>query len=139
MKNKIIVLGAGLVGSVMAIDLSKYHEVTSVDFNPHSFLKFQDHPGIAPVMGNIILGHHNKNMTVRKYECLVGGLPVIREWPFENKAVFSPIDVIEEYTRTARCIQNYKIVAKEALSDPELLHFDGVGTLESRDSDGFVR
>lgn len=92
--------------------------------------------GVAPGMGNIILGYHNKQMEISSYECLVGGLPVVREWPFEYKAVFSPVDVIEEYTRPARYIQNGKEVVREALSDPELIHFDGIGTLESWNSDG---
>jgi len=92
--------------------------------------------GVAPGMGNIILGFHNQRMKIENYECLVGGLPVVREWPFEYKAVFSPIDVIEEYIRPARYIQNSALVVKEALSDPELIHFDGVGTLESWNSDG---
>jgi saccharopine dehydrogenase-like NADP-dependent oxidoreductase len=87
-------------------------------------------------MGNIILGYHNSRMKINHYECLVGGLPVVREWPYEYKAVFSPIDVIEEYTRPARYIQNGALVVREALSDPELLHFDRVGTLESWNSDG---
>lgn len=212
MKKKIIVLGAGLVGSAIAIDLAKNHQVTSVDINPDSFKKFKNSPniasiqadlgspekvkelvsdydlvigavpgfmgrqtmkaiieagknmvdisfmpedfmeldglakkhrvtvvadcGVAPGMGNIILGYHNQNMDVKKYECLVGGLPVIREWPYEYKAVFSPIDVIEEYIRPARYIQNYEMLTKEALSDPELVHFEGLGTLESWNSDG---
>jgi len=212
MTNKIIVLGAGLVGSAIAIDLSHNHEVTSADINPEALNKFKNYPkiktvqadlnqpeavknlvadfdlvigavpgfmgfqtlktvieagknivdisfmpedflqldklakknrvvaiadcGVAPGMGNIILGHHNKNMQVKSYECLVGGLPVIREWPYEYKAVFSPIDVIEEYIRPARFIQNYEMVTKEALSDPELIHFDEIGTLESWNSDG---
>lgn len=92
--------------------------------------------GVAPGMGNIILGYHHHKMKVRSYECLVGGLPVAREWPFEYKAVFSPIDVIEEYTRPARYVQNGALVVKEALSDPELICFDGIGTLESWNSDG---
>ena len=75
-------------------------------------------------------------MKIRTYECLVGGLPVVREWPYEYKAVFSPIDVIEEYIRPARYVQNGAVVVKEALSDPELIHFPGVGTLESWNSDG---
>src|SRR5687768_36127 len=92
--------------------------------------------GVAPGMGNIILGYHNQRMKVHEYECLVGGLPVVREWPYEYKAVFSPIDVIEEYTRPARYVQNGALITKEALSDPELIHFDSVGTLESWNSDG---
>jgi saccharopine dehydrogenase-like NADP-dependent oxidoreductase len=92
--------------------------------------------GVAPGMGNVILGHHNSLMEISDYECLVGGLPEIREWPYEYKAVFSPIDVIEEYIRPARYVQHSKLITKEALSDTELIEFNGVGTLESWNSDG---
>jgi len=209
--KKAIVLGAGLVGKAMAIDLSKKFEVTAVDINTEALAElkkynvtvkqldfanlsalsaaiepfdivvgavpgflglqtartvieagknmvdisfFPEDPfqlddlakkhnvtivtdcGVAPGMGNIILGYHNKRMKIDRYECLVGGLPLVREWPYEYKAVFSPIDVIEEYIRPARYVQSGAIVIKEALSDPELVHFDGVGTLESWNSDG---
>jgi lysine 6-dehydrogenase len=209
--KKIIVLGAGLVGKAMAIDLTKKFDVTSLDINEDALQEvskqgiktlraditdleglkksvepydlvvgavpgflglrtakaiieagknmvdisfFPEDPfiidelaknkgvtvitdcGVAPGMGNIILGYHNKRMKIDSYECLVGGLPVVREWPYEYKAVFSPIDVIEEYIRPARYVQNNAVVVKEALSDPELIHFPGVGTLESWNSDG---
>jgi lysine 6-dehydrogenase len=211
MKKKIAVLGAGLVGKAIAIDLAKNFEVISADINEEAlkaldqhgiqthradlsnaeqlrslltpvdlvigavpgFLGFQtvrtaieakknmidisffpEDPfelddlakknqvtivtdcGVAPGMGNIILGYHNHRMKIDTYECLVGGLPVVREWPFEYKAVFSPIDVIEEYTRPARYVQGGALIIKEALSDPELIHFEGIGTLESWNSDG---
>jgi len=211
MSKKIVVLGAGLVGKTISVDLSRNYDVTTLDCSEESlrhlqtlgvktikgdfsdknflaaniasadlvvgavpgFLGFQtiktvieagkdvvdisffpEDPflldelaktnkvtavtdcGVAPGMGNIILGYHAKKMRVQNYECLVGGLPVVREWPFEYKAVFSPIDVIEEYTRPARYVQNNMLVVKEALSDPELIHFDGIGTLESWNSDG---
>jgi lysine 6-dehydrogenase len=92
--------------------------------------------GVAPGMSNVILGYHNQRMKVHAYECLVGGLPIVREWPYEYRAVFSPIDVIEEYVRPARYVQNGTVVIKEALSDPELIAFDQIGTLESWNSDG---
>lgn len=92
--------------------------------------------GVAPGMGNIILGHHYNRMNVLKFECMVGGLPFKREWPWQYKAVFSPIDVIEEYTRPARYIINGEIVTREALSEPEYVEFDEVGTLEAWNSDG---
>jgi saccharopine dehydrogenase-like NADP-dependent oxidoreductase len=63
-------------------------------------------------------------------------LPFKREWPWEYKAVFSPIDVIEEYIRPARFIQNGEMVIREALSDPELIQFAKTGTLEAWNSDG---
>ena len=92
--------------------------------------------GVAPGMGNIIFSHHDKMMKITDYECLVGGLPKKREWPFEYQTVFSPIDVIEEYIRPARYVQNKSLIIKEALSDTELVEFEEIGTLESWNSDG---
>lgn len=93
--------------------------------------------GLAPGLCNMILGYQNKRMqTITSYECLVGGLPVEREWPYEYKAVFSPIDVIEEYTRPSHYIENGVEVIKPALSDPDHVYFKGIGTLESFNTDG---
>jgi saccharopine dehydrogenase-like NADP-dependent oxidoreductase len=92
--------------------------------------------GVAPGMGNVILGRYNELMKVHTYECLVGGLPVKRDWPFQYKAGFSPIDVIEEYVRPARYVQKGELVVREALSDPELVNFEKVGSLESFNTDG---
>ena len=209
--SKIIVLGSGLVGSVMADDLSNSHDVTSVDLSSKNLEKirsrkvkkiqenilesnnlenlikdfnlvvgalpgyigfnimkrvieskknivdisfFPEDPfsldkiakennviavmdcGVAPGMSNVIFSHHNNSMIINNYECLVGGLPFKREWPFEYQAVFSPIDVIEEYIRPARYVQNSKIVIKKALSDTKIENFDKIGSLESWNSDG---
>jgi len=92
--------------------------------------------GIAPGLDNLILGHHDRSMKVERFECLVGGLPKHRRWPFEYKAPFSPIDVIELYTRPARFVEAGATVIRPALSDAELVHFDGVGTLEAFNTDG---
>jgi len=92
--------------------------------------------GVAPGMGNIILGYYNKTLKITDFECLVGGLPKIKKWPFAYKAPFSPVDVIEEYTRPARYVENRNLVIKEALSDVEHVEFKNVGTLESFNSDG---
>jgi len=92
--------------------------------------------GVAPGMSNLILGYHNANMTITNFECMVGGLPKKRVKPFEYKAPFSPIDVLEEYTRPARYVENSCIITKPALSDAELLNFEPVGTLESFNTDG---
>ncbi|MCH2146671.1 MAG: hypothetical protein MK073_02485, partial [Phycisphaerales bacterium] len=54
----------------------------------------------------------------------------------EYKAPFSPRDVIEEYIRPARIVENGKKVVKPALSEVELLELPGVGTLEAFNSDG---
>lgn len=212
MKN-IIVLGAGMVGSTMAIDMAKQHKVTLTDVNTNTlektkqkcssldvsvldvtnkdalqsaienfdlvvcavpgFLGYQTLQtiikakknvidisffpensleldalakknnvtaivdcGVAPGMGNIILGHYNEIMTLTDFECLVGGLPKVKKWPFCYKAPFSPIDVIEEYTRPARYVENGETITREPLTDCEHVEFDNVGTLESFNSDG---
>lgn len=92
--------------------------------------------GVAPGMGNIILGHYTSEYKVESYKCMVGGLPVERKLPYQYKAPFSPIDVIEEYTRPARIVEGGKIVIKEALSDPEYVDIPGIGTLEAFNTDG---
>lgn len=92
--------------------------------------------GVAPGMDNIILGYYNEKMKLTDFECLVGGLPKVKKWPFCYKAPFSPVDVIEEYTRPARYVENSKVITREALTDCEYIEFDKVGTLESFNSDG---
>lgn len=92
--------------------------------------------GVSPGLSNLILGYHNKKMKVEFYECLVGGLPFRRSLPFEYSASFSPIDVIEEYTRPARLMENGKIVVKPPLSELENLEIEPIGTLECFNTDG---
>ena len=87
-------------------------------------------------MDNLILVYHDSQMKITDFECLVGGLPKVKKWPFCYKALFSPVDVIEEYTRPARYVENFELVTKPALTDCELVEFDNVGTLESFNSDG---
>jgi lysine 6-dehydrogenase len=93
--------------------------------------------GVAPGMCNILIGYVNHLLDeTENILYYVGGLPEIREWPYEYKAVFSPVDVIEEYTRPARYVENGKFIVRTALSDPELINFTGVGTLEAFNTDG---
>jgi saccharopine dehydrogenase-like NADP-dependent oxidoreductase len=93
--------------------------------------------GVAPGCHNLILGDLSRQWDhITAFECLVGGLPVVRTWPYEYKAGFSPIDVIEEYTRPARYVKGGRVVTFPALSEPELLDFEGLGTLESFNTDG---
>ena len=93
--------------------------------------------GVAPGMSNVLIGYIDDILDITEtVKIFVGGLPKIREWPYEYKAVFSPIDVIEEYTRPARYVENGVEVVRQALSDPELINFSGIGTLEAFNSDG---
>jgi saccharopine dehydrogenase-like NADP-dependent oxidoreductase len=211
--SKVIVLGAGMVGSAMAIDMAKKHQVTLTDISENvlkrarqryadlaiqtldatnikelqnairkhdlvinavpGYLGFQtlraiieadmnvidiaffpensleldalakEHQvtaivdcGVAPGMDNVILGYYNEILKLSDFECLVGGLPKVKKWPFYYKAPFSPIDVIEEYTRPARYVENGKEIVREPLTDCEYVEFDKVGTLEAFNSDG---
>jgi lysine 6-dehydrogenase len=93
--------------------------------------------GVAPGMSNMLVGYVNSQL-----DCLenvfiyVGGLPVVREFPFEYKAVFSPVDVIEEYVRPAFHIENGRKIIRPALSEVEYLTFPQIGTLEAFNTDG---
>jgi lysine 6-dehydrogenase len=93
--------------------------------------------GVAPGCSNLVLGRMAAELDrVDNFTCMVGGLPAVRTWPFEFKAVFSPIDVIEEYTRPARFKRFGQMVTLPALTDVEPVDFPGVGTLEAFNTDG---
>ena len=93
--------------------------------------------GVAPGLSHMLaaLGVRRLDRTDR-IDIMVGGLPRRRAWPYEYKAGFSPHDVIEEYVRPARLVEGGAVVVKEALSEPELIEFPGVGTLEAFNTDG---
>ncbi|MCP4572817.1 MAG: saccharopine dehydrogenase [bacterium] len=93
--------------------------------------------GVFPGMGSALIGRAAR-LCDRLDDVVihVGGLPEVRQQPFEYRAVFSPVDVIEEYTRPARYRRDGLEVMTPALSEPELLDFPGVGTLEAFDTDG---
>ncbi len=93
--------------------------------------------GIAPGMSNLILGRLEEELDeTTRFECMVGGLPVVRHWPFQYKAPFSPVDVLEEYTRPARLRRNGRTRVVPALSDVEMLDLPEVGALEAFNTDG---
>jgi len=93
--------------------------------------------GVYPGMGSALIMDVTRRLDkVESVLTYVGGLPEIREWPSEYKAVFSPIDVIEEYIRPARYIENGFEVVRPALSDAEYIFFPKIGTLEAFNTDG---
>ncbi|MCH7808538.1 MAG: saccharopine dehydrogenase family protein [Planctomycetes bacterium] len=93
--------------------------------------------GVSPGLSNMIVGYvHAQLDTTHRAVMYVGGLPKVRHWPYEYKAPFAPSDVIEEYTRPARFIENGLRVTRPALSEAELIDFPKVGTLEAFNTDG---
>lgn len=213
MANKVIVLGAGLVGKPMAMDLSKNGEfevtiadidqkrlneinsnittvkadlqnsivlkslvqpfdyvinavpgfmgyeclkncieakkdIVDIAFYPEDVFELSEFAeannvqvicdiGVAPGMSNLLTGYAASKLDiVENVDIYVGGLPKVRTKPWEYKAVFSPSDVIEEYTRPARIVRNGKIVTVPPLTEIELLEFKVLGSLEAFNSDG---
>ncbi len=210
--SKIVVLGAGMVGKAIAIDLAQRHQVTSVDLDEKSLKYLSDHYnistqavnlmddealrqlvaqfdlvvsavpgfmgydvvrtvieaqknivdisfmpedfmdlnalaarngvtaitdcGVAPGMPNLIAGYWNEWMEIERFSYVVGGLPREKIYPFFYKAPFSPVDVVEEYTRPARYVEKGQSMTKPAMSEPELMYFEKVGTLEAFYTDG---
>jgi saccharopine dehydrogenase-like NADP-dependent oxidoreductase len=93
--------------------------------------------GVAPGLSNLFCGRAQARLDrLERVRILVGGLPVARRWPWEYGAVFSPIDVLEEYTRPARFIEHGDLVVREALTEPSLVDLPGVGTVEAFNTDG---
>jgi len=92
--------------------------------------------GVAPGVSNFIIGRYNEEMKIDSFECYVGGLPKEKKPPFQYKAPFSPVDVIQEYIRPARLVEGGIIVTRPALSERELMQFNEVGELEAFNTDG---
>jgi len=93
--------------------------------------------GVAPGMSHMIIGYVDSLLDkTESATILVGGLPITREWPYEYKVSWSPLDVLEEYIRPARVVECGEIVEKPALSDPELVNLPPIGTLEAFNTDG---
>ena len=93
--------------------------------------------GVAPGMTNALVGYGTSLLDEpQEAIILVGGIPVKREWPYEYKATWSPIDVLWEYNQPAQQLINGEIVVKPALTEIELIDFPRIGTLEAFNTDG---
>ena len=93
--------------------------------------------GVSPGLSNLAVGRAAAVLDeIEDVRIFVGGLPVPRTWPFEYRSVFSPTDVVEEYTRPARTVEGGEVVVRPALSGVEPLEVAGVGTLEGFYTDG---
>lgn len=93
--------------------------------------------GISPGLSNLILGHVVATADrVERFVCYVGGLPFDRSAPFEYKAPFSPIDVLELYTRPARYRERGRMRTAPPLSGIERVELAELGELEAFLTDG---
>ena len=122
--------------------------IVDISFAPENALTLDDEAkragvlaiidaGVSPGLSNLAVGRAAWQMdAVEEVTIYVGGLPLTRVWPWEYRSVFSPTDVIEEYTRPARLVENGKVVTRPALSEIEMIEVPGVGTLEAFNTDG---
>ena len=93
--------------------------------------------GVSPGLSNLACGRAAGRLdAVDSIVISVGGLPFRRVPPWEYRIVFSATDVIEEYTRPARLVEDGRIVTKPALSEVTRFDLPGVGTLEAFLTDG---
>jgi lysine 6-dehydrogenase len=93
--------------------------------------------GVAPGISNLLVGRAAERLRpVDTVRILVGGLPRVRRRPYEYKAGFSPEDVLEEYTRPARLMEEGHVVTRPPLTEIETLDWPGVGTVEAFLTDG---
>ncbi len=93
--------------------------------------------GVSPGISNFAVGRAAARFSeIEDIAILVGGLPADRNRPFGYAIVFSAADVIEEYTRPARIVEDGHVVTRPALSEVETVEVPGVGTLEAFLTDG---
>ena len=92
--------------------------------------------GIAPGLSNLIVGNIISKNNIKDIKIMVGGLPKEKNPPWNYRAPFSPMDVIEEYTRPARAKIDNQVVTKKALSDIQNFEVENIGELEAFLTDG---
>lgn len=93
--------------------------------------------GVAPGMSNMLAVHAANSLDVcERVDVIVGGVPQHPMPPYFYKAAFSPRDVLEEYTRPARVVEDGAIVEKQPMSEEEPIEFAGVGSFVAFLTDG---
>lgn len=93
--------------------------------------------GYAPGLSNILVGEAYTQMKKIDYlKIMVGGIPEKPVPPFNYRITWSPQDLIEEYTRTARIYKDYRVITVPALTGIEEFYIRDVGRLEAFYTDG---
>ena len=139
----------GRVGhKVRKILVEKGHKVADLAFTPedpseinqlaidnNSVLIYD--VGVAPGLSNLLLKEANRRHgRLSLGRVRVGGNPCTKDSGWSYMAPFSPVDVIEEYTRPARIIRNGEIVTLPALSERIKFEVSERGEMEAFLTDG---
>ena len=133
---------------LMTYAVEAHRDLVDISYTPENPFKLhskaRDHEnivvpqcGVAPGFTNMCVGDASRRLgTMTKVRCFVGGLPREPTPPLNYRIVFSLEDVINEYSRPARIIENGKQKMVDALSGRGFLNFPGVGRLEYFITDG---
>ena len=93
--------------------------------------------GIAPGLSNMLIKkEYDADTKIKDVSIKVGGNPVKPDNEWSYMAPFSPSDVIEEYTRPARIIENGGINTVEPLTDLHSINVGNFGVMEAFLTDG---
>ncbi|MCD6371952.1 MAG: saccharopine dehydrogenase NADP-binding domain-containing protein [Thermococcus sp.] len=130
MKKFDLIVGAlpGRFGyNVLKAALKAQRDIVDVSFMPEDPLQLDEDAktakirmvvdaGFAPGLSNVLMGHIQSELGLIEEGWInVGGLPKDPKPPLYYRVVFSPYDLIEEYTRPARIIKNGEIVSVDPL------------------------
>ena len=132
MKKFDLIIGAlpGKFGfSTLKAAIKAKKDIVDVSFMPENPLELDDRAkeagirmivdaGFAPGLSNILMGHIEAVLGKLDEGVInVGGLPKNPKPPLYYKVVFSPYDLIEEYTRPARIIRKGRLIRVDPLED----------------------
>ncbi len=132
MKKFDLIVGAlpGKLGfSTLKTAIKARRDIVDVSFMPENPLELDAQAkevgirmivdaGFAPGLSNILVGHiHAVLGKLDEGVINVGGLPKNPQPPLYHKVLFSPYDLIEEYTRPARIIRNGCLTSVDPLQD----------------------
>ena len=98
--------------------------------------------GIAPGFSNLLVAKAIELLgDIDECNIRVGGNPITQDDEWSYMAPFSPTDVIEEYERPARIIQNNNAIEVPAISDLQIINYEEVtngkiGSLQAFLTDG---
>ncbi|MFN3803934.1 MAG: saccharopine dehydrogenase family protein [Pyrobaculum sp.] len=120
------------------IDVSFYPEdpLALQEVAASSGARYVPDAGVAPGLSNILAGRIVAELgAVDTLAIYVGGIPERPIGPLGYSVTWSPMDLIEEYTRPARVVKDGEVVSVDVLGEVELVQTP-LGLLEAFYTDG---
>ncbi|MCX8136026.1 MULTISPECIES: saccharopine dehydrogenase family protein [Pyrobaculum] len=127
-----------LEAGVDVVDISFYAEdpFSLHDVAVKNGARYVPDAGVAPGLSNVLAGRIVADLgRVDELGIYVGGIPQRPVGPLGYSITWSPLDLIEEYTRPARIKKGGQIISVDPLGDVELIH-SPIGVLEAFYTDG---